>query len=177
MTERQKMISSQLYRADDPELTALRRRAKRLMREFEAREEPEVLRELLGSCGEKVHIEATFKCDYGFNIHLGERFYANFDCIMLDGAEIRIGDDCLLGPRVCLYTAGHPVETKPRVDLLEFSKPISIGHRCWLGGNSIVLPGVTIGDEVVVGAGAVVTKDVPDGSVVAGNPARVIGKG
>lgn len=174
MTEREKMLAGELYFAGDPELVALRQNAKNLFRKFERETDPAILRELLGSCGEEVTIEDGFRCDYGFNIHVGERFFANYNSVILDCAEVRIGDDCFFAPGVSLYTATHPVETRPRIDQWEYAKPITIGDKCWLGGNAIVLPGVTIGDEVVVGAGAVVTKDVPNKVVVAGNPARIL---
>ncbi|RYD33414.1 MAG: sugar O-acetyltransferase, partial [Verrucomicrobiaceae bacterium] len=133
-----------------------------------------VLDELLGNCPEGTYIESSFKCDYGYNIHLGENFYANYDLIILDVCEVTIGKNCMIGPRVSIYTAGHPLDAETRISGLEFGKPVVIGDNVWIGGNAVINPGVTIGDNVVIAAGAVVTKDVPDNVVVAGIPAKVI---
>jgi maltose O-acetyltransferase len=175
-----RMISGHPYLPSDPELASARRRARSLTFRFnqtpaeEGHARRDLLLELLGSAAGKAYIEPVFHCDYGFNIHVGARFYANANCVMLDVAEIRTGDDVMLGPAVQLLTATHPVDPVERVAGRELGHPIIMGDRVWLGGGVIVCPGVTIGDDVVVGAGAVVTRDLPNGVVAAGNPARVI---
>lgn len=179
-TEKEKMIGGELYQAGDPILTRERLNARRLTRLFnqspETDDEPRraILRELLGSTGRFFHIEPSFRCDYGYNIHVGENFYANFDCVFLDVCEIRIGDNCFLAPGVHIYTATHPLEAKARISGAEYGKPVTIGHNVWIGGRAVINPGVTIGDNAVIASGAVVTKDVPAHAVVGGNPAKVI---
>jgi maltose O-acetyltransferase len=169
-----------LYKPSDPELVAARRRARSLTFRFNHTPDDDgpvrqaVLVELLATVAGAATIEPTFHCDYGFNIHLGDRFYANANCVFLDVAQIRIGDDAMFGPAVQLLTATHPVDPVERVSGHELGRPISIGHRVWLGGGVIVGPGVTIGDDVVVGAGAVVVENLPDRAVAVGNPARVV---
>jgi maltose O-acetyltransferase len=179
-TEKEKMINGELYNPNDSQLVKERKNARRLTRLFNATTEEELekrtelLYELLGSTGENFAIEPSFRCDYGYNIHVGENFYANFDCIILDVCEVRIGDNCMLAPGVHIYTATHPLDPHERNSGVEYAKPVLIGDNVWLGGGAIINPGVTIGDNVVVASGAVVTKDVPNGSVVGGNPARTI---
>lgn len=124
----------------------------------------------------EAYIEPTFRCDYGYNIFLGNNFFANFDCVMLDVCPIRIGDNCMLAPGVHIYTATHPIDPVARNSGAELGKPVTIGNNVWIGGRAVINPGVTIGDNVVVASGAVVTKDVPDNVVVGGNPARIIKK-
>jgi maltose O-acetyltransferase len=178
--EFQRMISGEPYLSEDPELVAARARARSLTFRFnhtppeEGAARRDLLRALMGSTGERFEIEPTLHVDYGFNIHLGEGFYANANCVMLDVAEIRIGRDTMFGPAVQLLTATHPVDPLERVSGRELGFPISIGNRVWLGGGVIVGPGVTIGDDVVVGSGAIVVKDLPSGVVAVGNPARVV---
>lgn len=133
-----------------------------------------LLARIVGSAGEGASFEPTFRCEFGRNIHRGARFFANFDCIMLDGAPIVVGDDVLFGPRVALYTANHALDPAERAAGACIARPIHIGDRVWLGGGVTVLPGVTIGDDAVVGAGSVVTRDVPAGAIAAGVPARVV---
>lgn len=180
MTEREKMLTGQLYLADDPELLTARRRARQLTHAYNATgpdELPrrrEILMELLGEMGEGTYIEPTFRCDYGSNIRLGRWFYANFDCIILDVAPVTIGDNVLFAPRVGVYTAAHPIDAGVRNEGLEFAKPITIGDNVWVGANVAICPGVTIGSDVVIGAGSVVTKDIPDHVVAVGNPCRVL---
>ncbi len=179
MTEREKMSAGQLYDPLDAELTRLRLHAHASIRHFNRHDDPEkaneeILKPLFAKTGKVMLIEPPFYCDYGFNIQVGENFYANFDCILLDVCPIIIGDNCLLAPRVGLYTATHPLRADERESGVEFGKPIIIGDHVWIGANATVTPGVTIGDHAVIGAGAVVTKDVPPHVVVAGNPARVI---
>ena len=166
------MLAGELYDARDPELVAARARARELLVRFNAQPDRSLLEELLGSVGPEAVIEPPFHCDYGFHISVGERFYANVGCVFLDCAPISIGDGVLLGPAVQLYAATHPLDAETRRRGLEYALPISIGDDVWIGGGAIVLPGVTIGDRAVVGAGSVVTRDVPADAVVAGSPAR-----
>lgn len=179
-TEKQKMVSGELYRAADPELVQDRLNARRLTRLFNQSLETEdlqrkaLLRELFGSIGNEYDVEPPFRCDYGFNIHVGENFYANFDCVFLDVCEIRIGDNCFLGPGVHIYTATHPLEAWERNSGVEFGRPVTIGDNVWIGGRAVINPGIRIGNNAVVASGAIVTKDVPDHAVVGGNPARII---
>ncbi|MEC0236402.1 sugar O-acetyltransferase [Paenibacillus kribbensis] len=179
-TEKEKMLSGELYYGSDPELMRERLNARRLTRLFNQSIETddeqriELLTELFGSTGKNLYVEPSFHCDYGYNIHVGENFYANFDCVFLDVCEIRIGDNCFMAPGVHIYTAAHPLEAQERNTGAEFGKPVTIGHNVWIGGRSVINPGVKIGNNVVVASGAVVTKDVPDHVVVGGNPARVI---
>ncbi len=179
-SEKQKMIDGDLYIAADPELTADRLRARILIRKFndlDAALEDErlgILKELLGSIGAGSMIEPPFRCDYGYNIHAGDNFYMNFGCVILDCAEVHIGNFLKCGPYVQIYTAHHPVNALERIAGPELASPITIGDNVWLGGGSIVLPGVSIGDNTTIGAGSVVSKDIPSGVVAAGNPCRVI---
>ena len=180
MTERERMLSGQLYDAGDETLTAARGRAKRLTwryhqldpTDWESR--TQILQELLGHLGEDSWIEPPFRCDYGTQISIGDHFFANYDCIFLDVAPITIGNRVMFGPRVCLYTAGHPLDAATRNTGLEFGKPIAIGDDVWLGGNVVVLPGVTIGAGTVVAAGSVVRRDLPPHVLAAGNPCQVL---
>lgn len=180
MTEKEKMLAGQGYLAFDEELVKERNRSRRLTRiynstiETDTEERTNILKELFGSTGEKIYIEPNFRCDYGYNIHVGENFYANFDCVLLDICEIRIGDNAMLAPNVQLYTAFHPIDSETRISGLEYGAPITIGNNAWIGGGSIVNPGVTIGDNVVIGSGSVVTKDIPSNTVAVGNPCKVI---
>lgn len=139
-----------------------------------AEEREPLLRRIVGSMGREVNFEPTFRCEFGRNIHLGSRFFANFDCIMLDGAPITIGNNVLLGPRVGLYTSNHALDPCERADGACRALPITIGDDVWIGGNVTVLPGTTIGSGSVVGGGSVVTRDVPPDVIAAGNPARAI---
>jgi maltose O-acetyltransferase len=132
------------------------------------------LAELLGSFGEHSNIRPPFRCEYGYQIHVGDRVFANFGLVCLDVARITVGDDTRIGPSVQLLTPTHPLEPGPRRDGWESAQPITIGRNVWIGGAVVVCPGVTIGDDTVVGAGAVVTRDLPSGVLAAGNPARVV---
>ncbi|WP_028390893.1 sugar O-acetyltransferase [Bacillus cihuensis] len=179
-TEKEKMLNGELYNAADTELIRERLDARRLTRlynqtiETEASERTEILKELLGSTGDHLIIEPNFKCDYGYNIHVGENFYANFDCVILDVCEVRIGDNCFIAPGVHIYTAAHPLNPHERIAGPEFGKAVTIGNNVWIGGRAIINPGIRVGNNVVIASGAVVTKDVPDNVVVGGNPAKII---
>jgi maltose O-acetyltransferase len=179
-SQRERMLAGDLYIADDPELAAESLRAMRLSAEFNAtaadaaEERRRILSELLGSIGEGTEIRPPFRCDYGYQTHIGARTFANFGLVALDVATITIGDDVQIGPNVQLLTPTHPIEAGPRRDKFEAAQPITIGDNVWIGGGAIILPGVTIGENTVVGAGTVVTKDLPADVVAVGNPARVI---
>ncbi|MEH6946232.1 sugar O-acetyltransferase [Bacillus sp. JJ634] len=179
-TEKEKMLNGELYHAADPELLQERVNARRLTRlynqtiETDDNKRTKLLKELFGSTGENLYIEPTFRCDYGYNVHVGENFYANFDCVFLDVCEIRIGDNCLIAPGVHIYTATHPLDPTERISGAECGLPVHIGHNVWIGGRAVINPGVKIGNNVVIASGAVVTKDVPDNVVAGGNPAKII---
>ncbi|WP_217616985.1 maltose acetyltransferase domain-containing protein [Cellulomonas sp. GbtcB1] len=179
-TNHERMLAGDLYIADDPTIAAAQKRAVRTAARFAAAyaDDPDagqaVLAELFGSVGEGTHVRAPVHVDYGDRITVGARTFVNMGLTALDVAPITIGDDCQIGPHVQLLTPTHPVEAQPRRDKLEAAKPIVIGDNVWLGGGVIVCPGVTIGENSVVGAGSVVTKDVPPNVVAVGNPARVI---
>lgn len=179
-SEKEKMLAGELYLAFGEELFNERQHAKKLCRNFNATTEEQMpertalLVELFGSCGKNAFIEPSFRCDYGYNIHVGDNFYANYDLIILDVCEVRIGHNCFIAPRVSIFTAGHPLDAETRISGLEFGKPITIGDNVWIGGHAVINPGVTVGNNVVIAAGAVVTKDVPNNVVVAGVPAKVI---
>jgi maltose O-acetyltransferase len=177
-TEKQKMLDGELYEPWDPQLMEERKKARYFTRILNLTTEEEervaAIKQLFGSTGETVILEPNFRCDYGYNIHVGNNFFANFDCVILDVCEVRFGVNCMLAPGVHIYTATHPVNPIERNKGHEFGKPVTIGDNCWIGGGAIINPGVTIGDNVVIASGAVVTKDVPSNIVVGGNPARVI---
>ena len=177
MTQKDRMLAGKLYRVDET-LAAELRRARELLQQFnqstDAAQRRDVLDRLLGGTGENLYIEPPFRCDYGANIYVGNNFYANFECIILDQCPIRIGDNVLFGPRVSLYSAGHPIVAQIRNSYLEFGKPITIGSDVWVGGDTVILGGVKVGSNVVIGAGSVVTKDIPSGCIAVGNPCRVL---
>ena len=178
-SEKEKMLAGELYSAIDEELCKEREYAKNLTFDFnntrpdEKVKRQEILRQLLKAKG-SFCIEAPFYCDYGYNIEVGENFFANYGCTILDVSTVKIGDNVLLAPNVQIYTATHPTDPAERLKGLEFAKPIVIGNNVWIGGGTIICPGVTIGDNVTIGAGSVVTKDVPDNVIAAGNPCRVV---
>lgn len=180
MTEKEKMLAGKLYSAEDEELSALRRKARNLCWQYNQTNEDQkplrrsILDELIGSKGKNPNIKPSFRCDYGFNISVGDNFYANYDCIILDVAPVKIGDNVMFGPRVCIYAAGHPLDPETRAGGLEFGRPVTIGSNVWIGGNTVINPGVTIGNNVVIGSGSVVTKDIPDNVIAVGNPCRVL---
>jgi maltose O-acetyltransferase len=179
-TEKEKMLRGELYLASDEELRKERRRARMLTRLFNQTEETDIetrlalLSQLFGSLGEHSYVEPPFRCDYGYNIYVGERFYANFDCVILDICRVSIGKNCLMGPGVHIYTATHPIDAQERASGAEYGKPVIIGDNAWIGGRAVINPGLTIGNNVVIASGAVVTKDIPDDVVVGGNPAKII---
>lgn len=179
-TDKEKMLSGELYDAYVPELVAERNVVKERMHIHNRLlpsqlEEREVLiKETLGSTGNKFLIEQPFFCEYGYNIHLGENFFSNFNCVILDEAPVRFGDDVLLAPNVSIYTVNHAANAERRKAALEYAKPVTIGNNVWIGGNSVILPGVTIGDNTIIGAGSVVTRNIPANVIAAGNPCKVI---
>jgi maltose O-acetyltransferase len=179
-TQREKMLKGELYLASDPELKELRNRARILWQKFnmtfstQEDERYQILKELLGKIETDVWIEPPFYCDYGQQIELAAGVYINMNCVFLDPAFIRIGSQTFIGPNVQIYTAYHPIDAAARVEGPELASPISIGKRAWVGGGVIVLPGVSIGDNTTIGAGSVVTQDIPAGVVAAGNPCRII---
>ncbi|MGE7717747.1 sugar O-acetyltransferase [Priestia megaterium] len=179
-TEKEKMLDGEMYNPADAQLVKDRENARRQVRiynetlETESEKRTQLLKELFGSTGENVYMEPNIRVDYGYNIFVGENFFANFDCVILDICEVRFGDNCLLGPGVHIYTATHPLDPTERNSGREYAKPITFGNNVWIGGSAVINPGVTIGDDVVIASGAVVTKNVPDNVVVGGNPARVI---
>ena len=178
-SERQKMLAGEMYDPLDPELVAAREHARDLCqalnatREAHQDERRRILRELFGRGGDTAWMQPPFFCDYGSNIELGERVFFNFNCIVLDVCHVRIGDFSLFGPAVQIYTPMHPLDPELRRQK-EFGKPVAIGSDVWVGGGAIILPGVRIGSRAVIGAGSVVTRDVPEGVFAAGNPCRVI---
>ena len=137
-------------------------------------EKEKLLKEILGKTGEHVHIEAPFHCDYGYNIEVGENFFANYNFTVLDVGKVRIGANAQIAPNVSIYTAGHPIHPDSRNSGYEYGISITIGDNVWIGGNACIMPGVTIGNNVVIGAGSVVTKDIPDNVIAAGNPCKII---
>jgi len=177
-SEREKMIAGEPYRASDPELMEARLRAQEVLARYNATAPREagtrdaILRGLFGAVGDSPTVMPRFACDYGFNIRAGSNLFVNYDCVFLDCAPIEIGDDVQIGPAVQLYTATHPLDPVERRAGIEGAQPIRIGNNVWIGGGAIVLPGVTIGDDAVIGAGSVVTRDVAHGAIVVGNPAR-----
>lgn len=180
MTEKQRSDAGLPYFPGDEELRSLRARCKQLCyafntTEYQQREERmNLLRQLLGSTDGRFLIEPSFWCDYGYNIHLGKNFYANHNCVILDCAKVTFGDHVMVGPNCGFYTACHPIDPQQRREGVEFARPITVGNDVWFGGGCTVLPGVTIGDGCVIGAGSVVTRDIPANTVAAGNPCRVL---
>jgi acetyltransferase-like isoleucine patch superfamily enzyme len=181
MHELEKAARGLLYDANfAPDVLAKRKAAKRILHRLnglppDAEEErASLIKSLLGKTGKRFIVEGPFHCDYGFNIEVGENFYANVNLVILDGAKVTIGDNAFIAPNVGIYTAGHPLDEERRNAGLEYALPVTIGHSVWIGGGVSIMPGVTIGDGAIIGGGSVVTTDVPAGVVCAGNPARVV---
>ena len=179
LSEKQKMLEGLLYNASDPELLQERKDARVLLKKFnDSLHDPELRKEVLSQLipfqGKGVWMEPPFFCDYGYNIVLGNNVYFNFNCIILDVVKVIIGENSFFGPAVQIYTATHPLEWQPRSAGAESGKPVTIGSDVWVGGGSIICPGVTIGNRSVIGAGSVVVKDIPDDVLAVGNPCKVI---
>jgi maltose O-acetyltransferase len=180
-TEKQKMLDGEAYLANDPELVKGRTDAKKLLHRLNVTEylfngsAKEIVKELIPNAGEGLYIEPPFHADYGYNIHCGTNVYFNVNCVVLDVCKVTIGSNVFFAPAVQVYTATHPLDAVERRST-EFGKPITIGDDCWIGGGTIICPGVTIGSRCVIGSGSVVTKDIPDDSLAVGNPAKVIRK-
>ena len=183
MTEKEKMLSGEIYSAVDPELSRELMETRAVIHQYNMLHPSEIermraiLRQLLGAIGDDhILINQPFRCDYGKQIRVGKRFFANFNLTILDEAYVTIGDDCFLGPNVSIYTACHSTDPIERNSRKEWALPVSIGNNVWIGGSVTILPGVTIGDNVTIGAGAVVVSDLPSNVIAAGNPCRVIKK-
>ncbi len=181
-TEKEKMLAGELYLASDPELSSERLQARILLKQLndsnpeEVEFRQQIFNQLLGAKGKNFWIEPPFFCDYGYNIVAGDDVFFNFNCVILDVTPVTFGHRVLVGPNVQFYAATHPMEAVVRGSLLEYGKPIAIGDDVWIGGGSIICPGVKIGAKTIIGAGSVVTKDIPEGVVAAGNPCTVIKK-
>jgi maltose O-acetyltransferase len=180
LSEKEKMLAGELYCSSDPELQAAAAQAQQHLRRLNSTPNEDlglrrmVLQALLGSLGDFAQIKSPFSCDYGWNIHIGHRGFINYGCVFLDCSSIRIGDDAQIGPGVHIYTALHPLDGPTRQKGLEAAKPVTIGHNVWLGGSCVICPGVSIGDNTVVGAGGVVVRNLPPNVLAVGNPCRVI---
>jgi len=179
-TEKEKMQAGELYDPLDKQLVDDRLQTRLLIknlndtREDEAEERSRILKELIPNAGEGLWLQPPFYCDYGYNMKVGEKVFFNFNCVVLDVSYVTIGSRTMFGPNVQIYTATHPTNYKERATGLEFAKPIAIGEDVWVGGSAIICPGVTIGDRTIIGAGSVVTKDIPSDVFAAGNPCKVI---
>ncbi|KAF0203396.1 MAG: hypothetical protein FD170_1115 [Bacteroidetes bacterium] len=180
ISEKEKMISGMPYNAFSDELLTERQHAKEMIFEFNSlrpnqiKKRNKILVNLLGKTTNKFFIEPPFRCDYGYNIEIGENFYSNYNLIILDCAKVSIGDNVYIGPNVGLYTAGHPLHHEMRNQEYEYAFPINIGNNVWIGGNVVINPGVTIGMNSVIGSGSVVTKDIPYNVIAVGNPCKVL---
>ena len=180
MTEQEKRLAGKLYYPADPELTEARMRAKRLCYrlntlapdDFQGRDA--TIRELFGRAGKDAWVESNFRCDYGTQISVGDYVFINYDCIFLDIAPITIGNRVMFGPKVCVYTVNHPLTPEVRNTDLEYGRPVTIEDNVWIGGNTVILPGVTIGEGAVIAAGSIVNRDIPPRVIAGGNPCRVI---
>lgn len=180
MNHRDRMLAGLPYKAWLDGLSEARMENKmriyeyNLLRPDENEKREELISEILGKAGKSVNIEAPFHCDYGRNIEVGDNFYTNFNCVILDVGKVTIGNNVMFAPNVSLFTAGHPIHPDSRNSGYEYGIAITIGDNVWIGGNAVVNPGVTIGNNVVIGAGSVVTKDIPDNVIAVGNPCRVV---
>lgn len=181
MTEKEKCNAGQLYNANyDSDLLKERVKCKDLCFQFNQllpsneEEQTKLIKRIVGKTGKSFVITAHFWCDYGYNIEIGENFYTNHNCVILDGAKVTFGDNVFIAPNCCFSTAGHPIDFLQRNEGLEFAYPIKVGNNVWIGAGVIVLPGVTIGDNSIIGAGSVVNKDIPANMIAVGNPCRVL---
>ncbi len=179
-TEKEKMLSGELYKAPDPELSKERLRARQLLKklnespEEDAENRKRIIAELIPDAGANLWLQPPFYCDYGTNLCIGDNVFFNFNCVVLDVMLVKVGSRTLVGPNVQIYTATHPMNHLDRAAGLEYARPVTIGEDVWIGGSAVICPGVTIGDRSVIGAGSVVTKDIPPDVFAAGNPCRVI---
>lgn len=180
MSELTNMLEGKLYKSADSQLAKMRNKARKLCRQFNNTDETQIderiaiLKQLFGAMGENSFVEPDFRCDYGCHIFVGDNFYANFGCVILDVNKVTIGNNVMFAPSVHVFTATHPTDPFVRNSGLELGLPITIGDNVWIGGNSTINPGVTIGNNCVIGSGSVVTHDIPDNSIAVGNPCRVI---
>ena len=181
-SEKQKMLSQKPYIASDPELSKERIHAQKTCFEINSlspefvEKRNQLLKNLLGSVKDNFYVEPPFHCDYGYNISIGEKFYSNYNLIILDCAKVSIGDNVMLAPNVSIFTAGHPIDAEMRNKEWEYAIPVKIGNNVWIGGNTVINPGISIGDNTVIGSGSVLTKDIPSNVIAAGNPCKVIRK-
>ena len=179
-TEKEKMLSGEMYNALDDELSKERLQARLLIKELnDSREDEEdkragIIKKLIPDSGNNFWLQPPFYCDYGSNMKIGDNVFFNFNCVVLDVAQVKIGHRTKMGPNVQIYTATHPIDYKERTTGLESGKTITIGEDVWIGGGAIICPGVTVGDRTVIGSGSVVTKDIPSDVFAAGNPCKVI---
>ena len=181
MTEKEKMLAGEIYDANfNKELIRERMKAQDLCYKYNSikpsniKKRQSTIRRIIGKTKNNFLIEQPFICDYGYNIEIGENFYSNHNLTILDGNKVKFGDNVFIAPNCSFYTAGHPVDAETRNKGLEYAKPIEVGSNVWIGGDVVVLPGVKIGDNTVIGAGSVVTKDIPSNCVAVGNPCKVI---
>lgn len=180
MNQKERMLSELPYKAWLDGLDEERQQCKQKLYDFnmlpptEHKKRPCMLKNLFGKTGEHICIEAPFHCDYGYNIEIGDNFFANYNLVILDVGKVKIGDNAQIAPNVSIYTAGHPIHPESRNTGYEYGIAITIGDNVWIGGSSTILPGVTIGNNVVIGAGSVVSKDIPDNVIAVGNPCKII---
>ncbi|HJE97830.1 MAG TPA: sugar O-acetyltransferase [Ligilactobacillus acidipiscis] len=180
-TEKEKFLAGEPYYIMDPKLAADETYARRLCKQInelddqQKQEKDTLVRKLFGSVGKEPYVQPNFRCDFGYNIHVGDNFLCNYDCVILDIASVTIGNHCFMGPKAQIYAADHPVDPVLRGKFIGTGKPVTIGDNVWLGASSVILPGVTLGNNVVVGANSTVTKSFGNDVILAGSPARVIG--
>ena len=180
MTEKAKMLNGELYDSSDKQLVDELIKAKKLCNQYnnlcieDIEKGNEIIKKLFSKTGNEFMIMPNFYCDYGFNIEIGEKFYSNHNLVILDANKVEFGDNVFIGPNCGFYTSGHPLDYQTRNKGLEYAKPIKVGNNVWIGGNVTVLPGVSIGDNVVIGAGSVVTKDISSNVIAVGNPCKII---